>query len=555
MNNTKQITKNFFLFFAFLILILNSAIAQNSPQFTSDPKPANKQWVKVNALSDEFNDASFDTDKWQNTNDALWVGRPPGRFKAYTVTEADNFLRITNSILATPETRVTNSGETQTFTHAGGMVLSKNAGQVGYYYETSMRANKTFMSSTFWLISQLNELSGCDKRTTELDVQETVGIHTGAPGSFGASFPSSVHSNTHSRNVSCTTTPTGSMGANAAIGENAWEGFHTYGVWWRTPTDLRFYLDGKFIYSIVPKADFSVPMYLRFVNETYNWNPVPNDGSQGMGGTWNERTTFYDWVRVWKLEDVATTSEQFFIVNRAANKRIRTSGSVDFTEVEMVFNTAAGNPTKWISIDAGGGYFYLQNVNNGKFIRPISDSVAAAGAANGSRIVQVPNTYRGNFTQWRKVTSSNGYFYLQNRATGMYFRPQTTSEFSKVEQRPNTWGGDFTQWQFIDTNTGLATVANNETRELLDDASFGVVEKSIQINPNPVVGGDLLHVSLGSNAGIAQLQVVSANGSVVKSKAIDSSKFVLETSDLNSGLYFIRIQTTDEIITRKLLVR
>ena len=60
-----------------------------------------------------------------------------------------------------------------------------------------------------------------------------------------------------------------------------------------------FFLDGKFHSKVKPKADFNIPMHLRMVVETYNWNPVPADG--GMNGSKEDRTTKYDWVRSWKL--------------------------------------------------------------------------------------------------------------------------------------------------------------------------------------------------------------------------------------------------------------
>ena len=46
---------------------------------------------------------------------------------------------------------------------------------------------------------------------------------------------------------------------------------------------------------------YDLPMYLRLVTETYDWNPVPADG--GLTGSFEERTTKYDWVRTWKLID------------------------------------------------------------------------------------------------------------------------------------------------------------------------------------------------------------------------------------------------------------
>ncbi|MEM9984396.1 MAG: SdrD B-like domain-containing protein, partial [Bacteroidota bacterium] len=271
----------------------------SAPTFvpTQDPNTdGNLGWQIVPGLSDEFNDNSLDDAKWQNSDPSRWIGRAPGIFREDAVTEADDNLKITVSQLPSPE--VVNN---ETFTHAGGNIYSKNAGQVGYYYEARMKANKTFMSSTFWLINTASEGSGCDVRTTELDIQECVGQVTGtAP--FAQSFDESIHSNTHSRGTTCPETPTGSNGNDALIGGKVWEDYHVYSAWWKSPNEIVFFLDGHEVYTITPPADFNLPMYLRMVTETYDWNPVPADG--GMTGTQEERTTYYDWVRTWKLVKV-----------------------------------------------------------------------------------------------------------------------------------------------------------------------------------------------------------------------------------------------------------
>ena len=53
--------------------------------------------------------------------------------------------------------------------------------------------------------------------------------------------------------------------------------------------------------TVNPVEEFNLPMYYRLVTETYDWNPVPAGG--GLSGSFENRTTKYDWVRTWKLED------------------------------------------------------------------------------------------------------------------------------------------------------------------------------------------------------------------------------------------------------------
>ncbi len=280
---------------SFNVTVTRNEPSSNLPYFIEvNPAPFGKTWNPVENLSDEFNDGNFDENKWLNTDPNRWIGRAPGIFKENTVTEADDNLMLTAYQLDTPE--VVNGN---TFTHAGSNIYSKEAAQVGYYFECRMKANKTFMSSTFWLINNRNDGTGCDKRVTELDIQECVGQVTGT-ANFAQNFDETIHSNTHSRQTDCPDTPTGSAGDNSEIGSKVWADYHVYGVWWKSATEIEFYLDGKKVYTVVPKANFDLPMYLRMVVETYDWNPVPSDG--GMTGTEEERTTFYDWVRTWELK-------------------------------------------------------------------------------------------------------------------------------------------------------------------------------------------------------------------------------------------------------------
>ena len=294
----------------YLQLIYSGIYSQDQPTFNpgQDLKPIDKKWVKVENMSDEFNDVSFDTLKWGNIY-PYWKGRAPGLFTRDAITEADGNLKITVDFLTEQEIN-NNPG----FKYKGGIVVSKNklTGNDKYgYYECRVKANKTFMSTTFWLINQSYEESGCDKRVIELDVLETVGTVSPKAGEWATGFDRKMNSNTHSRKVPTDCDfPSGSVGLKANLEEQSYQNYHIYGVWWKSPMEILFYLDGQFQYQITPKAPFDIDMYLRMVVETYNWNPEapeknPNTGLRydGMDDNQENRTSYYDWVRTWKLED------------------------------------------------------------------------------------------------------------------------------------------------------------------------------------------------------------------------------------------------------------
>ncbi|NIJ46494.1 hypothetical protein FHR24_002982 [Wenyingzhuangia heitensis] len=274
------------------------ALGENTsvPSFLEgeNPNVTVKKWVKVNLLSDEFETTNLDTDKWAILTSS-WIGREPGIFKEDAVALANGNLTITNYKLA--EKEIVNGNE---YTHAGSLIRSINTAQPGMYIECRMKASKTFMSSTFWLINTRNEGSGCDQRTTELDIQETVGRITDSTPDWAKDHDTGMYSNTHSRNKTCDETKEGSEGAEVEYATKNWENYHIYAAWWKSSKEILFFLDGEYKNTVVPVENFDLPMYLRMVTETYDWSPVPADG--GLTGTKEERTTYYDWVRTWELQ-------------------------------------------------------------------------------------------------------------------------------------------------------------------------------------------------------------------------------------------------------------
>lgn len=276
----------------FLILVLG-VFAQDAPFFkeNQNPLPNGFRWELIEEMSDEFEGRKIDDEKWQYKGQG-WIGRAPGLFMPENVKVKDGSLQITATKLKKP---IKKHGKE--FTHGGGYVGSRTGMTYGYY-ECEVRANHTFMSTTFWLINSAKGKEGCGRRTIELDILETVGQITN-DAQWMKGFDQKMNSNTHSRNIpeGCDYKK-GSNKAGAEVGGKTYDDFHVYGVWWKSATEIWFYLDGKLIKKVTPPADFDLEMNLRMVVETYDWNPVPADG--GMNYTKEERTSTYNWVRSWR---------------------------------------------------------------------------------------------------------------------------------------------------------------------------------------------------------------------------------------------------------------
>ena len=285
---------------SFDVIVTRDAPSNNQPYFIgNDPKPIGKKWTKVESLSDDFEGTTFNDTKWHrnaSTDGFGWIGRPPGLFKSENVTVANGNLNVAVEKLDSPQT--VNGNE---YTHGGAIIRSKEVAIQGQYYECRMKANSTVMSSTFWIAFKQSCTSG-PVRKLELDIQECVGrVHSGT-SSWADDFSNIYASNTWRHERSCDTGTDQSPG-KTVLNEKNNSRFFVYGCWWKSPTEILFYLDGEYTHSITPPTDFDLEGHITMAIETYNWNPIDDAGSLFETGSVDELTTKYDWVRTWKLED------------------------------------------------------------------------------------------------------------------------------------------------------------------------------------------------------------------------------------------------------------
>ncbi len=255
--------------------------------------PEGYRWELNEVYSDEFNGSGLDHEKWHDTYPG-WKGREPGKFVPSSVSVSDGFLKIKCTVLDPPQ------GKSGQWNIACGAVQSKASDALYGYYETRMKASGLTTSSTFWLINKRKNNKRPFKRT-ELDVMECIGNAQRWPG-----FKDHMHSNTHLEVFPKDpgAEPAGAKKGNTKKMEKPVnEDFHTYGCWWIDAKTMKFYLDGKYVYSIEPsteldKTPFDQPMVLNMVCEIYTWEFLP----------WTENllndsvnTTLYDYVRAYKL--------------------------------------------------------------------------------------------------------------------------------------------------------------------------------------------------------------------------------------------------------------
>lgn len=259
------------------------------------PKVAGKEWKKVKALSDEFNGKKINTKKWNIKPDAhyelKWMGRAPALFQKESFSIGDGYLSIEVGELPKPVT----IGKS-TYKYHGGILRSYKKTNIGHYYECRMKMNKTEMGGGFWLCHQ-----GTCEQKHEIDITESVGRLTEKTHKWAHDWQRIMHSNAIHRGTACNKSVRDQKAKYLAVNNS--DKFYTYGFYRKSATELLFYLDGKYVYTLTPPVPFDQDLILQFSIEAYDWNPIPEKDSKVATGTKEERTTLIDWIRVYELKD------------------------------------------------------------------------------------------------------------------------------------------------------------------------------------------------------------------------------------------------------------
>lgn len=277
--------------------------------------PEGYKWVVNEDFCDEFEGTELNEDLWYKKSPFWTNGRAPATFKAEAVSVKDGYLQITNYALDTPEGNDGKPGDK--YHYAGGAVASKSEEAFYGYYETSMKASETSMSSTFWLnvYGEHKKIEVDGKQVTvrdgqEIDIIETIGVispemieKNPKNDKWHMQMNSNVHFWRRSNDIPSEDITGPRVDVVTNVIEPSINGFHTYGCWWVDANTVKLYYDGKYMYTIKPSTKYTdtpldQKMYMHLVTETYDWAPgvSPEQLADPV-----KATTQYDWVRSYKL--------------------------------------------------------------------------------------------------------------------------------------------------------------------------------------------------------------------------------------------------------------
>ena len=198
--------------------------------------PEGLEW-KLQAVSDDFNYEASPmekpkefTDRWHSTYINPWMG--PGKTE-WNVGHS----YVTNGHLGIHASRKKDTKEVYT-----GIITSKQAFNYPLFLEARVKISNQVLASNVWMLSA--------DSTEEIDVVEAYGSDRPGQEWYAERIHLSHHVFIRSPFQDYQPTDDGSWYTNGTIWRNE---FHRFGVYWRDPWHLEYYIDGKLVRTVSGK--------------------------------------------------------------------------------------------------------------------------------------------------------------------------------------------------------------------------------------------------------------------------------------------------------------
>lgn len=474
------------------ILLMLLMISMNL--FADPPTaPAGFRWEVVEALTDEFNDNTINTNKWIKTN-PFWIGRAPGLFKEAQVTEGGGNLRLKNTKVA--ETSAAR------WVHTGFLASKSNTVFLeGMYSESRLKCARDGTVTGFWM-SQTNSSS-----KQEIDVQEGIGW----PANGNNNLTTRMRMNTHTKTnlVTPKTEPTG-----AGVGDQ----YFVYGVWWKDKRNLEMYLGNNKVATHKPQEDFTGGMQLNLNTELQTWLGPPSVAHLNNN---NRNTTLVDYVRTWRLVPVGTNpvpsnDDKVSMQNWSSKRYVSSENGV----VPMTSNrVSVGSWEKFELIDTGGGTKAIKG-NNGKYV----------SSENGAKRM---TCNRNSIGAWEKFT-------FEHKGNQIYAIKGNNGKYVGDNMLCNSSTAD-NDLQRFKLAFGLKA----------GEVSLKSLEDTEELSVYPTVANEFLTIS-GVAEGDHKVIIYNLQGRAIRNSVLKfkNGPIDLDVNDLTTGMYILNLQgnTTNKSI-------
>ncbi|MGJ8691690.1 MAG: RICIN domain-containing protein [Thalassotalea sp.] len=373
-------------------------------------------WQLQENYSDDFNytgKPSEFTSKWNDTYFNGWTG--PGL--TYW-TQDSTWVADGNLIVGASRRAGTNKVN-------AGVVTSKTKVKYPIYMEANIKVSNLELSSNFWLLSENDE--------REIDVLEVYG---GAREDwFAKNMSTNFHVFIRDHNSNEIINDFNDQTHNTPTYGTYWRNnFHRFGAYWKSPTEVTFYIDGQetpngswaevvmkdkdYTGAILNKNQYNMDeeAFLILDTEDHSWRSEAGNITTDADLADNSKNKMYvDWIRVYKPVATGGSSN---VPTGFTNLQLKHSGKcLDLKNGSML---NGGTYHQWGCNKSNQNQrFKFNHLGNGEYSIQSERSMLCAELANGSSnngaLVQQWVCNHGNQNHiWKLNDTGDGYFEIKS---------------------------------------------------------------------------------------------------------------------------------------------
>lgn len=213
----------------------------------------------------------------------------------------------------------------------------------------------------------------------------------------------------------------------------------------------------------------------------------------------------------------ATYSPASLGLHRVYARAVYNAGRVATLSPELTVRvTSLAGSGATSSAAAGSEWFFIANLATGKKL-----------AANGSVIAQAEFSITDDSVQWRKVATDSGFYYIENKATGKYFKPAGNVDNAVIDVSTNT--GWAVQWSDTNAGNGCVYMDSRSWDMKLSTSGSSVVQGDKGGNTTSAARFEWLNATSDNSATASCIVVASSSSSSTTPSSSASSSAPADT--------------------------